>query len=90
MNAEDPLSTSRKRGSFNEIWIHVPIKNGGLGYYPLKETIKLLRIKHIIQLLSSINSEDQEQPPTQLKPIISLMKQSNIWGKSPQDLFFIK
>ena len=40
MNAEDPLSTSRKRGSFNEKWIHVPIKNGGLGYYPLKETIK--------------------------------------------------
>lgn len=90
MNTEEPLSTSRKRGSFNEKWIHVPIKNGGLGYYPLKETIKLLRIKHIIQLLTHVNLEEQEQPPTHLKPIISLMKQSQIWGKSPQDLFFMK
>ena len=73
MKEENPLSSARKRGSCIEQRIHVPIKKGGLGVYPLKEMIKTLGIKHIIQLLEYFNLEEEEQPPTHLKPIILRM-----------------
>jgi Reverse transcriptase (RNA-dependent DNA polymerase) len=81
MDYENPYHHERKMSPINAKWLYLPKSKGGMGLKPIKSTFDTQKIKQMINLISTI--ERQEEPPTHFRPIIAIIK---IKYSNPKDI----